>query len=208
MTWSVELGPLSPLDDSFVAAAYIGLGMVADGLDGIVARQWGSTGLGNALDTACDGITFCVAPAVFLLETHQAPQGTPMGAAIALAAVIFLGAGLLRLARQQGAEGDAFVGLPTPWSAATLVVLLLLDQPTGLVLAAAVGLAALNLSRVAYPKTRGSYTAIALAILAVALGVIVGLLVAPTLATVLLGAALVVAVGMVALAPLFASGEP
>lgn len=207
VTWSVELGPLEGFDDRFVAAAYIGLGMVADGFDGIVARRWGSTGLGNALDTACDSITFCVAPAVFLLEAHSGARGSALGAATAVVAVAFLVAGLLRLARQQNAEGDAFVGLPTPWSGATLVVVLLLATPPWVALAAAVLLGALNLSRVAYPKTRGRMTRAAVIILVLALAVIATLVLFPGQARLVLGAGLVLALGMVFLAPLFARGS-
>lgn len=205
-TWSVELGPLSGLDDAYIAAGYIGLGMIADGLDGIVARAWGSTGLGNALDSISDAITFSVAPAVFLLNTHETHAGTLVGAAIAAAAFIFLLAGMLRLARhQQATHADAFEGLPTPWSAAALTAILLVGIPAWAGITATLALAALNVSRIRYPKTRGrTNTRATLAILALSILVIAGLVLTRTSTDLFILAAVAVAAAMVALAPLFA----
>lgn len=205
LTWAVELGPLSTLPDPAVAAGYIGLGIVADGVDGIVARAWGSTGLGEALDSINDAITFSVAPAVFLVKTFEGVDGPTFRAALSLTAVALVLAGMLRLARHQGSQPKgSFQGLPTPWSAATLVVLLLVGIPgwAGLVLTLA--LAVLNLSKVRYPKTRGAYTTPALVIVVVALGVIAVILVSETWAPYALRVGSVVAVGMVLLAPLAA----
>jgi hypothetical protein len=72
LTWNGELGPFRAIPNEHVAAAYIGLGLVADGVDGIVARAWGSTGLGEALDAINDALTFSVAPAVFLIGSYAA----------------------------------------------------------------------------------------------------------------------------------------
>ncbi len=211
LTWSVELGgPLSPFDDTAVAAAYIGLGMVTDGLDGIVARAWGSTGLGNALDTMSDFLTFCVAPAVFLVNVIHVPQGTVTAAIEAVVALGFIVAGMLRLARHRDgdtkgqAPPNTFVGLPAPWSGATLVVLLVLDIPTGLALLAGIVLAGLNVSHLPYPKTRGALTKVALGIIVASLLVISGLIFFGPQATWILTAAAAVALTMIAIGPLVA----
>lgn len=210
LTWSVELGgPLRPFDDTAVAAAYIGLGMVADGLDGIVARAWGSTGLGNALDSMSDFLTFCVAPAVFLVNVIEVPQGTVVAAAEAVVALVFIVAGMLRLARHQNGEdgspgpANTFEGLPAPWSGATLVVLLLLDIPVSLALLSGLVLAGLNVSHLPYPKTRGALTKVALLIIVVALLVIGGLIALGPDATWVLTVAAVIALAMIALGPVF-----
>lgn len=209
LTWSVELGgPLSPFNDTAVAAAYIGLGMVADGLDGIVARAWGSTGLGNALDSMSDFLTFCVAPAVFLVNVIQVPQGTLIATAEAVVALAFIVAGMLRLARHRDGDGpsdaptNTFVGLPAPWSGATLVVLLLLDLPVPLELLAGLVLAGLNVSHLPYPKTRGALTKVALLIVAASLLVIAGLVVLGPQATWILTVAAAVALTMIVIGPI------
>lgn len=179
--------------------------MVADGVDGIAARAWGSTGLGNALDSINDALTFSVAPAVFLIETYETVDGPTFRLALSIVAVVFVIAGMLRLARhQEGQDASSFKGLPVPWSAATLVALLLLGVPGWAALVATVALAGLNLSSIPYPKTRGAYTTPTLVIVAVSLGVIAWILVAGEAATMAFWIAGVVAVGMVVLAPLFA----
>lgn len=206
LTWSSELGPFREISNALVAAAYIGLGLVADGVDGIVARAWGSTGLGDALDSINDAITFSVAPAVFLLETYESTGGLPFRTAVSLAAVGFVLAGMLRLARHQnGGSATVFRGLPTPWSAAALVALLLLGVPGWGAIGVTVVLGGLNLSTVPYPKTRGAFKRTATLVLAAATIVVSGLVVllGPDRAPVA-AAATVIAFGLIVFAPLFA----
>lgn len=209
LTWAVELGPLSQLPDPAVAAAYVGLGMVADGVDGVVARAWGSTGLGDALDSICDALTFSVAPAVFLVNVNELFGGVLFRTALSLAAVSLVLAGMLRLARHRSGTSKAvFQGLPTPWSAATLVAVLLVGVPAWLTVALAVGLAVLNLSNVPYPKTRGAlFTRAALVLSVLSLAVIAALLVLQQTPTAVLWGAAGVAVGLVVFAPLAAPTE-
>lgn len=205
LPWLIELGPFREIPNAFVSAAYIGMGVAADGLDGIAARRWGSTGLGTALDSMSDILTFSVAPGVFLVMTVSPEPGTLLAAATALTAVVLIVAGMLRLARHQSADAkNVFEGLPTPWSGATIVALLLLGIPAWPALVTAVGLAALNLSKVPYPKTRGPYTKATLVLAVLTLVVIAWVLLAGASADVAFWIATVVAVGLVLLAPLFA----
>jgi CDP-diacylglycerol--serine O-phosphatidyltransferase len=210
LTWAVELGPLSSLPDPAVAAAYIGLGVVADGLDGVVARAWGSTGVGDALDSICDALTFSVAPAVFLVNMNEMVDGLVFRSALSLAAVALVLAGMLRLARHRtGGSTAVFHGLPTPWSAAALITVLLLGMPGWISVGLAFLLAGLNLSPVPYPKTRGAvFTRAALGLAVASLLVIGGLLVFQQTPDSLLWLAAIVAIGLVLLAPIAApTGE-
>lgn len=206
LTWSGELGPFQTIPNAYVAAAYIGLGLVADGVDGIVARAWGSTGLGDALDAINDALTFSVAPAVFLIGVYQRTGGLGFRTLLYVVAVAFVIAGMLRLARHQdGAEGKTFKGLPTPWSAATLVVVLLVGVPGWAAIVLAFALALLNLSHVPYPKTRGVvFRRAALVLVAASLGVIAALLLLEQTPVALLWSAAAIAVGLVLFAPLAA----
>ena len=156
VAWSVELGPLAGLEDRYAAGILIAVGVILDGLDGIVARKWGSTGLGNELDAMCDAITFCVAPAVFILEMHTYARGTWLGAFAAGAAFVLIVAGMLRLARERTRDGATFAGVPTPWSAALITIALLLGWDGAPVLFGVLALAALNVSTIPYPKSRGA----------------------------------------------------
>lgn len=205
LPWLLELGPFRDIPNAYVAAAYIGLGVAADGVDGIAARRWGSTGLGDALDSMSDILTFSVAPAVFLVMMIRPDPGTALALATSLTAVALIVAGMLRLARHQTEASKAhFVGLPTPWSGATLVALLLFGVPPWGALVAALALAALNLSPVPYPKTRGPYVKATLVLSALTVLVIAAVLVLGEGARLAFWTALVVAASLVVLAPFFA----
>ena len=110
----------------FVAAAYcILLGALMDMLDGRIARLANVTSdLGVQLDSLCDAITFCCAPA-FLIYKWQLRFFGGLGLGIA---AIFMLAGLLRLARfniTQALQTVAFIGMPTPIAGCFIVSLLL-----------------------------------------------------------------------------------
>jgi CDP-diacylglycerol--serine O-phosphatidyltransferase len=81
----------------FVAAAYfILLGALLDGLDGRIARYLKTTSeLGTQLDSLCDAVSFCMAPAVLMYFWEL----RKIGIWGFVACCLFMLAGLLRLAR-------------------------------------------------------------------------------------------------------------
>jgi CDP-diacylglycerol--serine O-phosphatidyltransferase len=158
------------------AAIAIGAGIVLDGLDGAVARLVStSSPIGVQLDSLADVVTFGVAPALLALAWGA---GGPDMAAVShvqrlvwIAAFAFVSATALRLARFNvmttgDAAGlppgkDAFIGMPTPTSAAIVAVHVHLfktpirDWPWAV--AWAVGLLALTglmVSRLAFPNIK------------------------------------------------------
>lgn len=109
------LSILYALDDYYVVAAYLIIGAAfVDALDGRLARALGSTSsLGMELDSLCDAISFCLAPAILLYELYFYDDGL-----LAIIAVgIYLCAGLFRLAKFNitcDSQKNAFIGMPTP----------------------------------------------------------------------------------------------
>lgn len=94
-----------------ISLGLILLAMVADGVDGPIARRLHATSeMGGQLDSLADIVAFAVAPA-FLFSTHYAESPAPVRLGVALAFVL---AGAYRLARfhAQPTPG-AFSGLPT-----------------------------------------------------------------------------------------------
>lgn len=143
-------------DDRFIlAAVLITIGLICDALDGIVARKWGGSRLGGDLDTLSDTITFVVTPATMVFVFYGAERPFPA----LLAAGLVLVMGMLRLARfnSNPAEGETttFQGLPTPFSAITIVLVILAQISAQFALPLVAVLAFLNMSNVAYPKSRG-----------------------------------------------------
>ena len=111
---------------NFVGAAYcIILGALMDMLDGRTARFVGvSSELGMQLDSLCDVISFCLAPA-FLMYRWQLCKIEMLGF---FACACFLLAGVLRLARfniTSKEQSVFFLGLPTTIAGCFLVTLFL-----------------------------------------------------------------------------------
>ena len=109
------------LEGSFVLSAkLIMLAALVDGCDGRVARAMGlASGFGLELDSLCDAVSFCLAPAVLLYSWRL--HG--LGLAGTVATAIYMCAGLLRLAKfniTSDRQGSFFSGLPTPLAAIVL----------------------------------------------------------------------------------------
>jgi len=151
------LAPQTTLRDAAVAAC-IAWSMVADGLDGPLARKLhAESSLGAHLDSLADLTAFGVAPALWLISRH----GLAFGAPAVLLGMAWIGAAAFRLARfaddgvKPGRFGPAFRGVPTPVAAAFLVVSVAigarLSSPVLELCAVAVGVLLMP-SSVPYPK--------------------------------------------------------
>lgn len=157
-------------DDRFLLASIlIAIGLVFDALDGIVARKFGGSRLGGDLDTLSDTITFVVTPAFMVFTKYGVDH--PYQALLGSGLVLIMG--MLRLARfnSNPTEGSTttFQGLPTPWCAITIALLIMAGVTYTYALPIVVVLAFLMMSNVAYPKSRGKATALAIVMVLVAL---------------------------------------
>lgn len=83
-----------------LAARLLLLAAIADGLDGVLARRFGGTAVGEVLDSLADVASFSVAPAVFVFVVARAEWGLAAGPRL-LATVgvpaLFVGSAVLRL---------------------------------------------------------------------------------------------------------------
>jgi CDP-diacylglycerol--serine O-phosphatidyltransferase len=119
---------LYALDDYYTSAAIcLLLACFMDACDGRLARALGAESmLGEELDSLCDAISFCFAPAVLLFSWlfHQA---SPLFLIVLLA---YLLSGLYRLAKFNIMENkqDYFIGLPTPIAAGIVAQMILYQQ--------------------------------------------------------------------------------
>jgi len=86
--------------DPALAARLLLLAAIADGLDGVLARQFGGTDVGQVLDSLADVASFAVAPAVFVFAVARAEWGLAgglTGVATLLVPGLFVAAAVLRL---------------------------------------------------------------------------------------------------------------
>jgi len=185
------------LERKFVAATgLILLSMMMDGLDGYIARRFGSKhSMGQVLDSISDSISFAFAPALLVYaEFHQSPGSSLEGSASLACAIAILATGLFRLARFSagGYQLPHFVGLPAPAAALLIVLTCLLfgstqgaesaehnfviEETAWLVLLVGFLSSFLMASEISYPKIHGwMATASGLAVLLAALPYIAGL---------------------------------
>lgn len=102
--------------------------LVADGLDGKVARALGVSGdFGKELDSLCDGVSFGVAPAFLMYHYGQFEQIKIIGLLIV---ILFSICGIMRLARFNTMVGEIsgyFLGMPIP-TAGCLVASFVLSE--------------------------------------------------------------------------------
>ncbi len=124
------------------------IGILLDGLDGIVARRFAKKwNLGDFLDIMCDTTSFCVAPSVLIFTIYWnkdwtgTAESVPVADAVGftlsqiilvLACASIVVTGVLRLARfcyQSGGGSKVFIGLATPGSALILVLLSAVSFP-------------------------------------------------------------------------------
>jgi CDP-diacylglycerol--serine O-phosphatidyltransferase len=165
---------------SFLAAtSLLLLSMLMDGLDGQMARRFGSKHtMGQVLDSISDAISFAFAPGILVYaELHDAASASPTfsvnnAVAITCAAAI-LATGLFRLARfsSGGFQLDHFTGLPAPGAALVMILVCLLfgassgsedqryyftisTEPV-LVIVSGLLISYLMSSEIRYPKLRG-----------------------------------------------------
>ncbi|NPA11920.1 MAG: CDP-diacylglycerol--serine O-phosphatidyltransferase [Epsilonproteobacteria bacterium] len=140
------------------AFIYIVLSLIADGLDGRVARLTNTTSkFGVEFDSLADAVAFGVAPAMMLFFAI----GQDFGRFGALISGLFVVFGLIRLARFNVTTGEIdpknFIGLPIPTAAVVLSSWIMLDVKYSgrfdlLILLGALFLAILMVSNFRYPS--------------------------------------------------------
>ena len=143
--WRPYLFPRVNISFFALAGYMIFLGMIADVLDGHIARiSKSSSGFGAQLDSLCDAISFGVAPAFLMLKLVEAYshyldfenewQSQLFGRVVYLIAIIYAMCAIIRLARfnvetkQDDSAHLGFAGLPTPPAAGMIVSMIIFQQ--------------------------------------------------------------------------------
>jgi len=197
------------------------LGILADGLDGVVARRFSRKWyLGDYLDVMADTTSFCVAPAVVVFAVVWDRRITILGDYEAVVLLAACGStvvgGLLRLARftyMSGGHSSTFVGLPSPGNALVLMLLALqimvssTPVPAPVLVAASFVLAGLMITDMRWPKVRGAFAYVSGGVIFLVI-VAIQLDVTKIFSELLLDVALMLAVAYASLGPLAAGRRP
>ena len=143
--WRPNLLPKINISFFALAGYMIFLGMIADVLDGHIARISKSTSsFGAQLDSLCDAISFGAAPAFLMLKLVEIyshvlyfendRHALLFGRMVYLVAIIYAMCAIIRLARfnVENKEDDSahltFAGLPSPPAAGMIVSLVIFQQ--------------------------------------------------------------------------------
>ena len=139
-----------------LCASLIVTGGILDLVDGAVARLAGASGMGTALDTMSDTLTFGVAPAAVLVAA-AASEPTPWRWLALPVGCVFVAAAMLRLARFATfpAPGGGYLGLPMPAAAGAALALIIAHPSPELLLGGILLTSALMVSEVPYPHPDG-----------------------------------------------------
>jgi len=134
---------------------FILLALLADGLDGIIARKFGKSDIGEYLDSMADMTSFVIAPAVFIYYIYSNMPNFLFYRHIYLlfALILFLSFGIIRLASFKiMKEKKVFIGLPTPASTIILLVIAWFRVEFIFILPAVVIIGGLMASNIKFPK--------------------------------------------------------
>ncbi len=138
-----------------ISFSLILIALLADGLDGIVARKFGKSIIGEYLESMADMTSMVVAPAVFIFIVYSGDLYYEILRNIWLfiAVGLFLFFGIVRLASFSiMKEKNMYIGLPASASAIILLVLCYLKIDFILILPVVVIMGALMASGFVFPK--------------------------------------------------------
>lgn len=142
--------------DVELAARLVLLAAIADGLDGLLARRYGSTAAGEHLDSLADVASFSVAPAFLVVVQVSNAWGfdEPRSLLAVGVCALFVAAGVIRLGMYTAFDtgNDHTEGVPTTLAATLLAagVLAGIGDPT-IIVASTGMLTLLMVSTVTYP---------------------------------------------------------
>jgi archaetidylserine synthase len=138
-----------------LAASLIFLGLLADGLDGIVARRLGNGRIGEFLEPMADLISLSVAPLVLFYMVYDDVLTSQLSLHVLVGGVLVFSllCSIIRLSSfSLLKEKSFFVGLPTSASALFLVVLVFLRPTIWYVIPVLLLLSLAMISSIRFPK--------------------------------------------------------
>ena len=141
-----------------ISFSLILLALLADGLDGILARKFRKSEIGEILDSMADMTSFVIAPSIFIYFVYSNTTDFLLiyrHIYLIAALILFLSFGIIRLASFHiMKEKEIFIGLPTPASTIILLNLAYLKIEFIYFLPAVVIIGAAMASSIRFPKPR------------------------------------------------------
>ena len=134
------------------------LSVLADGMDGIMARRMGHSG--GHLDELADVISFILAPSLMIYIKSD----LQIYVRLAICFIFFI-CGIIHLIRYYFDEKTYFIGITTPSAALCVVILMRLQIGSVILFPATIIVSLLMISTIVYPRLEGRFAIIAAAII-------------------------------------------
>lgn len=150
--------------ESCLAFIFILLAVLADGMDGIMARRYGGY-LGRYMDEFADIVSFLIAPSIFAYILY----GIKFNPLFLLSSSLFLILGMLHLINYHISKKDYFIGITTPAAAIIIASLSILSFPLWVIYVSLILLAFLMVYPLPYPRVEKQFAAIACIIIFLAM---------------------------------------
>ena len=138
-----------------LAASFIFLGLLADGLDGFIARHVGNGQMGEYLEAIADMISLSIAPLALFYKTYHDTVISQPYFHILLSVVLVFSfiCSIVRLSSfSLLKEKQSFIGLPTSASAMFLVLISFFKPNLWYILPVIIFLSLVMISSIRYPK--------------------------------------------------------
>ncbi|MEM2583445.1 MAG: CDP-alcohol phosphatidyltransferase family protein [Candidatus Thermoplasmatota archaeon] len=132
----------------YAAFILILIAVLADGLDGIFARKFGSF-VGKYMDEFCDTVSFCISPCIFAFLKYKVEINNFIFLCFSSIFLIF---GILHLISYHIGEKNFFMGLTTPASAIIITCISYLNLPLFFLYIAFLILSFLMILSIPYPR--------------------------------------------------------
>lgn len=150
-----------------ISFSLILLGLLADGLDGILARRTRKSGIGEYLEAMADMTSMVIAPAVFIFFIYFSSDDIPIDVFskiyMLIALILFLFFGIVRLASFNiMKEKKTYVGLPASAGAIILLILAYFEIDFIFILPTVIIVGAVMASDIIFPKPNTLINAVAL----------------------------------------------
>ena len=143
------------LNETWFSFSFILLALLADGLDGIVARKTRNGELGEYFEAMADMTSFSIAPSIFVYAIYHGTVSCCIYYHICLIIVliVFLSMSVIRLASFHTMKNkNFFIGIPAPASTIIIIILALIDIKFLYILLAIVVVSIAMVSNVKFPK--------------------------------------------------------
>ena len=155
---------MASLGEMWFSFSFILIALLADGLDGIVARKTGHSELGNHMEAMADMLSLGIAPSVFLYAIYNDAvlRFNYYNIYLLITLIIFLSLSIIRLASFSIMKDKKFfVGLPASISAIILIILAFFEIEFLYALPVIIIVSLAMISNVRFPKPGLKINAIA-----------------------------------------------